>query len=717
MCIVDLRIIFNFATMKSILLYIVFLPFVFVLKQCSTPVAMTTQNHAHTNALVNETSPYLLQHAHNPVNWYPWGEEALKKAEEEDKSVIISIGYAACHWCHVMEHESFEDEEVAALMNDNFVCIKVDREERPDIDDVYMTACHLMTGRGGWPLNAIALPDGKPFFAGTYFPKDEWVKLLNQIIELKKNDNGKLIESANQISKGIQEADYLEVITSDVDFSITTLNQIAERFKKRIDFKNGGRKGSPKFPMPNNYEFLLKHGTKYNDGSSIEAVETTLDKMAAGGIYDQLGGGFARYSVDGIWLAPHFEKMLYDNGQLLSLYSQAYQRNKKPAYKKVIEETIAFIERELMSDEYGFYASLDADSEGEEGKFYVFAKSEVDSIINDALDAKYFCAYYDITTHGNWEHTNILRTPQPLEKVAEQMGIDSEAFSESIERSKAVLFNYRSKRIRPGLDDKILTSWNALMLKGLVDAYNALGNDAYLTLALKNANFIKTKLKKPDNRLDRNYKNGTSNINGFLDDYALLIYGYHALYEATLNEEWLTEAKDLLDYTILHFYNTETTMFDYTSDLDPPLVAKKMENNDNVIPGSNSMMARNLFRVGSMYYNTEWLSMSKQMLKNLNEQLTTSSSPDFYSNWLQLYYDNVNAPYEIAIVGPSAKAVRSEMAKEYLGNAMFLGGSTEGSLPLLTNKQQEGETTIYVCQNKVCKLPVRTAEEALKLLD
>ncbi len=703
--------------MKSTLFYLLFLPVAFVLKQCSTPSSLSTQNHAHTNALINETSPYLLQHAHNPVNWYPWGDEALNKAKEENKSVLISIGYAACHWCHVMEHESFEDEEVAALMNEHFVCIKVDREERPDIDDIYMTACHLMTGHGGWPLNAIALPDGKPFFAGTYFPKDDWTKLLKQIIDLKENDNGKLVESANQIAKGIQESDFLEVITEDVDFNTATLSKIADRFKSRIDYNNGGRKGSPKFPMPNNYEFLLKYGNHYNDAKSLEAVETTLDKMAAGGIYDQLGGGFARYSVDGIWLAPHFEKMLYDNGQLISLYSQAYQSNNKPQYKAVIEESIAFVKRELMSEEYGFYSSLDADSEGEEGKFYVFSKSEVDSVITDALDAKYFSAFYDVTEHGNWEHTNILRRTQGLEDLANKMGVDQAILVESISRSSQALFEYRSKRVRPGLDDKILTSWNALMLKGLIDAYNALGKDEYLSLAIKNAEFIKNNLKKSDHRLDRNYKNGKSNINGFLDDYGLTIYAFHALYEATLNEQWLNDAKDLLDYTITHFYNQETKMFNYTSDLDPPLVAKKMVNNDNVIPGSNSIMARNLFRIGSMYYNPEWLAMSKQMIKNLNEQLTTSSSPDFYSNWLQLYFDQVNAPYEIAIVGPSAKAVRAEMAKEYLGNAMFLGGATEGSLPLLKNKLQEGETTIYVCQNKVCKLPVRSAADALKLLD
>ena len=706
--------------MNKTLLSISLLPFLFFLKECSPSEAtlpMVDAQHEHTNALINESSPYLLQHAHNPVDWYPWGAEALQKAEDENKLIIISIGYAACHWCHVMEHESFENKEVADYMNEHFVCVKVDREERPDIDDVYMTACNLITGRGGWPLNAITLPDGKPFFAGTYFPTDDWTKILEQIVDLKATDYGKIVDSANKISQGIQETDLIEVNTDDVDWSDASLQSINSKFIKRIDFVEGGRIGEPKFPMPNNYEYLLKYADRYNDTKSLKAVELTLDKMARGGIYDQLGGGFARYSVDGVWLVPHFEKMLYDNGQLISLYSQAYQVLKKPLYVEVIDESIQFVKRELMSDDFGFYSSLDADSEGEEGKFYVFSESEVDSIITDAIDLKYFKKVYDVSKSGNWEHTNILNKPQSVSDMASKMGVDQAQLRTSIDRSRKALFDYRATRIRPGLDDKILASWNGLMLKGLVDAYNATGKDDYLSLALKNANFIKQNFIKSDYRMDRNYKNGKSTINAFLDDYALVAYAYHSLYEATLDQSWLDLSKNLVDYTLKHFNNDLTKMFNYTSDLDPPLIARKTENNDNVIPGSNSMMARNLYRIGSLYYNQEWLQKATQMLKNMHGEISESNAPDFYSNWLQLYFDKVNPPYEVAIIGDNAATLRSQLSKSYLGNTLLLGGNDEGSLPLLKNKLQEGETTIYVCQNKMCKLPVYSAVEALQLME
>jgi len=705
--------------MNKTLLCISLLPFLFFLKECTpsqSTLPTTGTQHEHTNALIQETSPYLLQHAHNPVNWFPWGEEALQKATDENKLVIVSVGYAACHWCHVMEHESFEDEEVANYMNEHFICIKVDKEERPDIDDVYMTACNLLTGQGGWPLNAVTLPDGKPFFAGTYFPKDDWIKILNQIVDLKTTDYGKIVESANQISQGIQETDLIEVYTGSVDWTDASLSAIKNKFLKRIDFVEGGKVGAPKFPMPNNYEFLLKYGDRYNDKKALQAVELTLDKMARGGIYDQLGGGFARYSTDSEWLAPHFEKMLYDNGQLISLYSQAYQVMKKPLYLEVVDESIEFVKRELMSDDYGFYSSLDADSEGEEGKFYVFSEKEVDSIITDALDLKYFKKVYDVTKGGNWEHTNILNKPTSITKMASKLGLKETELKSSLDRSRKALFDYRASRIRPGLDDKILASWNGLMLKGLIDAYNATGNDDYLGLALRNAKFIKQNFIKSDYRMDRNYKNGKSSINAFLDDYALVASAFHSLYEATFDQSWLNISNNLVDYTLKHFNNDLTQMFNFTSDLDPPLIARKTENDDNVIPGSNSMMARNLHRIGSLYYNKEWLDKGTQMLKNMHEEISKSSAPDFYSNWLQLYFDKVNPPYEVAIIGENASTLRSQISKKYLGNTLLLGGKNEGDLPLLKNKLQEGQTTIYVCQNKVCKLPVYSAVEALKLM-
>ena len=674
-------------------------------------------NHAYTNKLVNESSPYLLQHAHNPVDWYPWGEEALEKAKKENKLVIISIGYSACHWCHVMEHESFEDSTVAKMMNDNFVCIKVDREERPDIDDIYMTACNLVTGRGGWPLNAFALPDGRPVWAGTYFPKNEWMNVLEQFSIMNKEEPDKLEQSATQITAGIQSVDQIEIKTGDVDFSEESLNQIANNFLSTIDFKEGGRNGAPKFPMPNNYEYLLKHAYATGNSRSMEAVKTTLDKIANGGIYDQIGGGFARYSTDAYWLAPHFEKMLYDNGQLVSLYANAYKISKSPLYKEKIEQTLAFVERELTSSENGFYSALDADSEGEEGKFYVWSKSEIDSLIGDEKKAKLYNEYYNVKESGNWEHTNILHVTNPLSTVSDKHGYTEEEGQVIISTINKKLLEIRETRVRPGLDDKILTSWNALMLKGYVDAYNALNEQKYLKAALANAAFIDENMMEDNYRLDRNYKNGKSTINAFLDDYGLMIDAFVSLYQATFDEQWLNKANGLLQYTLEHFYNEETKMFNYTSKLDPPLVARKSEFSDNVIPGSNSVMARNLNVIGNLLYITDYQDKSKQMMKNMFDQIFASQSPSFYSNWLQLFHDFVYPPYEIAILGDKAMEKRNAIASNYLGNALLLGGKDEGKLALLKDKLQEGDTYIYVCQNKVCKFPVTEVANALELLD
>ncbi len=672
-------------------------------------------DHKYTNSLINETSPYLLQHAHNPVNWYPWGDEAFKKAKDEDKMIIVSVGYSSCHWCHVMEHESFEDSLVAQIMNENFVCIKVDREERPDVDDVYMTACRLITGRGGWPLNAFALADGKPFYAGTYYSKEEWTNLLEQFIQIKKEDPEKLTAQAEQVTQGIQSSDELQVVTAKMDFTKGGLAPIANVFKGLIDYEEGGRKGAPKFPLPNNYEFLLKYAHHAKDAKALEAVTTTLDKMALGGIYDQLGGGFSRYSTDKYWLAPHFEKMTYDNGQLVSLYSQAYRLTKKPLYKEIVEHTLAYTKREMTSKETGFYSALDADSEGEEGKFYTWSKAEIDSIIGDEKQAELYNAYYNVKKNGNWEHVNILHITKGIASVAKDFSMPVDQAKKIIADINTKLFAHRSKRIRPGLDDKILTAWNAIMMKGYIDAYLAFGNEEYLETAIRNAEFILNKQIQKDNRILHTYKDGKSTINGFLDDYALTIDAFIALYQATFDEKWLSKANDLMAYVQEHFYNAETTMYNYTSSIDPPLIAKKSEYADNVIPGSNSITARNLYNLGTLLYKPAYLEKSTQMLKNMVSQISTTEMPGFYSNWLQLYLDKANPPYEIAILGDDALAKRKELHTHYLGNAFLLGGKTEGSLALLKDKLQEDETYIYVCQNKVCKLPVTEVEKALEL--
>lgn len=674
--------------------------------------------HQYTNKLINESSPYLLQHAHNPVDWYPWGDEALAKAKAEDKMIIVSVGYAACHWCHVMEHESFEDTLVSKIMNENFVCIKVDREERPDIDDVYMTACQLASGRGcGWPLNAFALPDGRPVWASTYFPKKDWLGVLDNFIKIKKEDPERLETSAQQLQEGIQQQDNIVLNDGDQDFTAKKLDSIAINFLENIDFKKGGRKGAPKFPMPNNYEFLLNYSHFTKDAKALEAVTTTLDNMANGGIYDHLGGGFARYSTDGDWFAPHFEKMLYDNGQLVSLYSEAYQLTKNPLYKKVVEETLEYTKREMTHPDGGFYSSLDADSEGEEGKFYVWKKSEIDSLLGDDL-AKVFNEFYEVKKSGNWEHKkNILHRSSSAEKVAKKFKITTDELSQKIDNAKTILMRARDQRVRPGLDDKILTSWNALMLKGYTDAYRAFGEEAYLETAIRNANFLVKNAIKEEHRLNRNFKDGQSVINAFLDDYALLIDAFVHLYQVTFDEQWLDHAKKLTAYTQIHFYDKSTGMFHYTSDLDPELIARKKEIADNVIPGSNSTMARNLYQLGIILYQPEWVDLSKQMLHNLAENIVEAPQPNFYSNWCSLYWTVVNPPYEVAVMGENSKAISKELRQNYLPHAFILGGKSEGSLQLLKDKLIEGETRIYVCQNKVCKFPVLEVEKALVLME
>ncbi len=679
-------------------------------------VSNSSEPNKKANKLINETSPYLLQHAYNPVDWHPWGEEAIAKAKSEDKLMIISIGYAACHWCHVMEHESFEDSLVASIMNENFIPVKVDREERPDVDDVYMTAAHLINGRGGWPLNAIALPDGRPIFAGTYYPKDQWINIITQLSELKQNDPDKLEASAKKITEGIQSSSLIEVNTDDLKYSQDKLIDFVDRTLQTYDIKYGGRMGAPKFPMPNTYEFLMKYNWHTGRENALEVVKVGLDKMAHGGIYDQLGGGFARYSVDEFWLVPHFEKMLYDNGQLVSVYAQAYQITQDPLYKKIITETLEFVERELTSAEGGFYSSLDADSEGVEGKFYVWSASEVDSLISDKKQAELFKDYYDVSQKGNFEHTNILNVRKSLKLVAADHDMSVENAQSSIDNSKALLMKEREKRVRPGLDDKVLTSWNALMIAGYIDAYAALDNKDYLDKAIKNANFLVNKQMQKEGRLNRNYKDGVSSINAFLDDYALTIHAFVKLYQATFDKQWLDHAALLTSYCTDHFYNDDTKMYDYTSDIDPPLIAKKAEYADNVIPASNSSMARSLFALGTLTYNKAYLDKSKQMLNNMIPQMEESTYLSFFSNWYQLLLDHIKPPYEVAIIGEYADAIRQDLSDNYLANSLVLGSTGEENMELLTDKYQEGQTTIYVCQNKACKLPVTSVEDALGLI-
>ncbi len=683
---------------------------------CTT--TSTDGQHAYTNELIHESSPYLLQHAHNPVNWYPWGEKALKKAKEENKMLIISIGYSSCHWCHVMEKESFSDSTVAALMNEHFVAIKVDREERPDVDDVYMTACQLASQGGcGWPLNAFALPDGRPVWAGTYFPKKNWMEILEYFKNEWQNDPQKVSQYANELTSGISRSDEVPGTAPAAAFDEAVMKDVADALLQKIDFRWGGRKGAPKFPMPSNYEFLLEYHHYSGQDKALEAVTLTLDKMAAGGIYDHLGGGFARYSTDEHWQVPHFEKMLYDNAQLVSLYAHAYQVTHKVAYKNIAAQTIDFVKRELSAPQGGFYSSLDAQSEGEEGKFYVWTKAEIEQLINDPDAAALFCDYYEVTEKGNWEDgKNILHIRKDLTEVAQKHQLDPAKAKQLIAQAKQKLFEARSKRIRPRLDDKVLTSWNALMLNGLLDAWRAFGDKTYLEMALANGQFLRENMLQDDYRLNRNYKDGKSSINAFLDDYALTAKAFIALYEVTFDERWLYDAQKLTQYALDHFSDEETGFFYYTSDLDPPLVTRKKEITDNVIPGSNSVMTHNLLILGDYFYKPEWMDKARSLVAAMAGQIHASGSPDYYSNWCQVYMDCLRMPYEVAIVGPEAAQKRDALLPHYLPNAMLLGGETEGTLELLKDKLQDGATYIYVCQNKVCKLPVQELAKALELM-
>ncbi len=672
-------------------------------------------DHKYTNALIDETSPYLLQHAHNPVNWQAWKPEVLQRAKDENKPLLISIGYAACHWCHVMESESFEDEEVAKMMNENFINIKIDREERPDVDQIYMDAIQMMSGNGGWPLNIVALPDGRPFWGATYLPKENWVKSLKQLIDLYGNDRPRVEGYADDLAKGINAINLVEIKPDVTIYNLEELNTSVANWSSYFDTFLGGYKRAPKFMMPNNLDFLLHYAASQNDQEVMEYLNTTLTRMAYGGIFDQVGGGFARYSVDTKWHVPHFEKMLYDNGQLVSLYSKAYALTKNELYKETVKKTIAFVNGELADSNGGFYSSLDADSldeagELEEGAYYVWTKDQLQQLLGE--DFEIFKDYFNINSYGLWEEGNyVLIRDKSDDEIAKKHQLSLDDLTTVINRSLETLKKEREKREKPRLDDKILTSWNGLMLKGLVDAHRYLQNDEYLAMALKNAAFIKENMLKQKGGLYRNHKEGSSTINGFMDDYATVIEAFIALYEVTFDETWLFEAKKLLEYTIAHFYNEKSGMFFYTSDKDESLIRRSIETNDNVISASNSIMANNLLKLHKLFHDQGYEKMALQMIKNVQENFDKNAQS--FANWLHLVlYENLNF-YEIAVVGGDYKKLGSEIEQHYLPNSILVGTKEEGGIDLLQNRYNEGQTLIYVCIEGSCKLPVTSSKQAL----
>ena len=676
------------------------------------------KNSSFQNDLIHESSPYLLQHANNPVQWRPWNSKTLSLAKKENKLLLISIGYSACHWCHVMEKECFEDEEVAEVMNKSYINIKIDREERPDVDQIYMNALQLMTGSGGWPLNIVALPDGRPVWGGTFIPKENWIESLQQIKHLYKTQPKKLLEYANKLENGIKSMDLIALNKEDVDFSAIDLNAVVSQWEKQLDKEMGGTKTAPKFMMPNNLKFLMRYAFQTKNKNLENYVHLTLTKMAYGGIFDHIDGGFSRYSVDEKWHIPHFEKMLYDNAQLVSLYSDAYSLSKNELYKEVVYETLAFIKKELTDEEGGFYCAIDADSlneEGilEEGAYYIFTKKELQTYLGK--DFTLFAAYYNINTYGKWEKDSyvLIRNTSDTE-IAEEFQISEIALSEKKKIWKEKLRKHRKSKPEPRLDTKILTSWNGLMIKGYADAFRAFQKEEFLDAALKNANFIIKNQLREDGMLFRNYTNGKSTIPAFLEDYASLTDGFIALYEITLDEKWVMQAKKLMGYSFSHFFDVESGMFFFTTNKNEKLITRNIEFRDNVIPASNSIMAKNLFWLGHFFADKNYLDKSKQMLKNVLPEV--NSYPSGFSNWLDLVLNFSYTFYEIVVTGENALERVAKINSYYLPNTLKAGSIIENTSPLLINRFVTFKTLIYICNDSHCELPFSDIDNALQII-
>lgn len=686
-----------------------FLCLVLLLSACKEESEQQTA-HAFTNDLVRETSPYLLQHAHNPVNWKAWSPELFEEAQKENKLVVISIGYSSCHWCHVMEEETFEDIEVAKLMNENFISIKVDREERPDIDQVYQTAAVLTGKNGGWPLNAITLPNGKPVYLGTYLANPQWKELLTNINEWYVNDPAKANEVANQLAKGINETNVF-VPSSDFE-KLTTevLESGVENWKKDWDLELGGNQGQEKFPTPNALDFLLDYAMVTNDQAALKHVKNTLDHMANGGIYDHLGGGFYRYSTDPQWKVPHFEKMLYDNAQLIGLYSKAYKVFKEPTYKDVVFETIAFLNREMKNTNGGYFAALDSESEGEEAKFYTWKEAELQAILGD--DFTLFSKYYNIDKNHVWENDSYLLRKNGSDKTfITTHGINKEELVQNKKRWSETLMKTRNTRVRPNTDDKVLSSWNALLISGFVEAYTAFGAEDFLNQAIAIYDFIKDK-NYDDGQLKHSYKEGSKRTEGFLEDYAFLSQAAIQLYKVSLDTSFLDFANVLTEKTQKGFLDASSGLYRFNDNEN--LISNIIKTHDGDIPSPNSVMANNLFELGHINYNVGYLKQSKTMLATLLPDVTEYSYS--YANWSHLLLKVSHPFYEIVVVGDEAQNKLENLQNKHIPNTLIIGSTQENELPLFKDRFQEGETYIYVCQNSTCKLPVKTVDEAMQQL-
>jgi len=677
----------------------------------------------YSNKLIHESSPYLLQHAHNPVNWYPWGDEALQKAREEDKPILVSIGYAACHWCHVMEKESFEDEATAALMNEYFVNIKIDREERPDLDHIYMDAVQAMTGSGGWPLNVFLTPSGKPFYGGTYFPpikaynRSSWKEVLTSVHQAYLERKNEIEAQAENLTAHLANANSFGIDRpgqKDADdiFTKKKLQEITDNILKQADTVWGGFGNAPKFPQTFAIQFLLRQYHFTKDEKALEQALLSLDKMIYGGIYDQLGGGFARYSTDPRWLAPHFEKMLYDNALLIVVMAEAYQLTKKELYSTTISHTIDFIEREMLDEEGGFYSALDADSEGVEGKFYTWSKNEVNELLGE--DASLFCEFYDIQETGNWEHTNITWIKVPVEIFAKEKGFDVAEIDKKLSAYRKKIMQQRSLRVRPQTDDKILLGWNALLNTSLSKAFAATGEERYKVLAEKNIQFIEDKFSCGDGSFYHTYKKNQAKIPAFLDDYAYLAQAYIYLQEITGNSDHLHKAKKIVSFAVENFIEEESGFFFYTSKAQEDVIIRKKEVYDGATPSGNSVMAFNLQYLSMIFDENEWRVLSQKMLASLGTAIVRY--PTSFGVWALLAQQRVMGTLEIAMAGKDAIDFIPLFLKEYLPNKIFQATQApQPAFPLLAGKYKEGKTGFFRCKNHVCGEPVFDFTQFLQL--
>ena len=685
------------------------------------------------NRLRDETSPYLLQHADNPVDWYPWGEEAFSVAREQDKPVLLSVGYSACHWCHVMAHESFEDDATAEMMNALFVNIKVDREERPDVDDIYMGAVQAIAGQGGWPMTVFLLPDGRPFYGGTYYPKERrigmpsFTQLMGAVHDAYRNQRENLEQQADNLHESLKR-DVL-AIGRDDDSGLTAdmLNESAKSLIASMDRENGGFGTQPKFPNPISLEFLLRHHKGTSDEEALDLVTFTLRRMASGGIYDQVGGGFARYSVDAHWLVPHFEKMLYDNAQLSRLYLHAWQITNDSAFRSVAEDIYDYILREMTSPRGGFYSATDADSEGEEGKFFVWTIEEVAEAlipIGDRLPRALEIAIeaFGMTPQGNFEGSNILHLPRPLGETAEVLGMTGDELKRAIRVMKDQLYRVRAERVPPGLDDKILTSWNGMMLASLAEAARVLKRDDYLAAAQLCGRFLLDQMLDKSGRLYRTHKDGRSKLNGYLEDYANMIDALLELYMSTFEDAWFARARQLADVALSRFHSDDGGFYD-TSDDHEALIVRPRNLQDNVTPSGNTMMAKQLLRLAAYTGEDRYHEAAQGVLRKLSDAMR--QYPQAFAESLNAADMRIQGIAEVAIVGYPDDALMADimdaLRQPYRPNVVVALAHDDvdehDSIPLLNARNRiDGMTTVYVCRNFACQLPVTSAAETEALL-